>query len=321
MRRPRARRTYTRLDRNESPFGTTAGVLGAWERQRTADPRKYGLNRYGDFFQVDMLDALARRHGLTPANYTPLAGPGEVATVLAAALARGAELVQSRPMEELVSAPARAWGARIVAVPLDRQGRQDLGALAAAVGPRTALVHVQNPHDPAGRSFGQGELEGLLDAVGRRNADTYVWVDESYAGYSTRPDFPDSFALIGRDPESSRLVVSRSLTTGQGIAGSPVAYLAASRELTHRTEGVTTGVFVPGAYGWANTEAEVDRMSEKALLELLGPDGDRHLDEVRGLNLAGRDRLAGLLARHRFAVVPTDASFVFARAPPSPPLA
>ena len=291
-------------------------VVEAWERQRTASHRKYGLNRYGDFFQTDMLEALGRYHGLPPTSFTPLAGHGEAGNVLGAALLRGGgELVHSWPMASPISDQARAWGGRIRRVPLDRRHRQPLSRLAAAVGPQTRLVHLQNPHDPTGRSLGRGQLEAFLQDVRGRNPATYVLVDESYAPYAVRPDFPDSIGLIARDSESSRLIVLRSLATAHGMAGVGTAYLVASRELTQETEGVTTGFFLPGAYGWANPDTNVNRMGEKALLAVLSPEGDRHLAEVRKLNAERREELRALLAGHRFGSLRTEGSFVFALAP------
>ena len=307
------------LDRNESPFGVPDNVLRAWERQRTANPRRHGLNRYGDFFQTDMLSALQAHHGLTQLNYTPVGGQGEAATVLAAALFRdGGELVQSTPIGAEAARVVEAWGGRVRRVPLDDEQRQDLGALATAVGPATRLVHVQNPHDPSGTSFGQAQLEGLLAATLARNPSTYVWVDEAFAPYSRRSDFPDSFALIDRDLEGSRLIVSRSLETAHGLAGAPTGYLAASRALTAETEGLTNGFFAldKTSFGWANPEAGISRMGEKALLALLSPGGEAHLRRVSERNADARGELVALLERHGFdPIVASDAAFVFARAP------
>jgi histidinol-phosphate aminotransferase len=287
----------------------------AWESQRTADPRKYGLNRYGDFFQVDLLRALAAHHGLTDANWTPASGDGEIGTILAGVFRGEGEIVQPWPVQDHLGRPARAWGLTMKRVPLRRDRRQDLAALAAAVGPETRLVHVQNPHNPSGTSFGQADLERLMEAVAERNPDAYVWVDEAFAPYSLREDFPDSFALIGRDPEDSKLIASRSLSTAHGLAGLPVAYFAASRKLSLITEGVTTGFFVEGAYGWANAEAGVNRMAEKALLALLSDEGEAHLARVREQNAENRQVLTALLKRRGLRPLPSDASFVLARVP------
>ncbi|MGZ6869973.1 MAG: aminotransferase class I/II-fold pyridoxal phosphate-dependent enzyme, partial [Frankiaceae bacterium] len=300
----------------ESPFGTSAAVLRAWERQRTADIRKYGLNRYPDFFNTDMLQALAAHHGLIDANYTVLADLGEAGNVLAAALLRGsgAEVIESWPIADPISRPGRAWGAAVRRVAFGPD-RQDLVGLAAAVGPLTRLVHVQNPHDPTGTSFGQADLERLLAAVWKRNPRAYVWVDEAYAPYSTRGDFPNSFGVIGRDPHDSKLIVTRTIGTAAGIAGDPTAYMAASRALTYKTQGVDIGTFMAGAYGWKNPDCCVDRMGEKAMLALLTANGDAWLRHVRGLNAAARGRLEQALRRHRMELVASDASFVLARAP------
>jgi histidinol-phosphate aminotransferase len=312
-RRRRRRRVY--LNRNESPFGVAPQVLQGLERQRTADRTKYGLNRYPDFLQTDLVEALQAYHGLTLLNYTPLAGLGEAGTVLAAALFRsGGQLVAPDPIGEPIGKPVVAWGGSVRRVQLAGGVRQDLAGLAAAVGPRTRLVHLQNPHDPTGQSFGQSELEEFLDAVAARNPDTYVWVDESYAPYSLRDDFPDSFAIIGRDSRASRLAVFRSLNTAHGLAGLPTGYLAASEELSSETQGIGKGYFTGKPYGWTQ-EANVNRFGEKALLALLTPEGDAYLEGVRDRNRQARDELVEILQRRRFRVVTSDASYVFCRPP------
>ncbi|MGZ6563820.1 MAG: aminotransferase class I/II-fold pyridoxal phosphate-dependent enzyme [Solirubrobacteraceae bacterium] len=312
----RPRRAIVRLDGRESPFGTNSEVLRAWERQRTADIRKYGLNRYPDFFNTDMLRALSAHHGLSDANYTVLADVGEGANVLAAALlrGRGAEVVEQWPIGESISGPGRAWGAAVRRVRLGPR-RHGLAALTAAVGPRTRLVHVQNPRDPTGESFGQADLERLLATVWKRNPASYVWVDESWAPYSARADFPNTFQLIGRNPERSRLIVTRTIGSAGGVAGDPTAYMAASQQLTYETQGVDIGTFTAGAYGWKNPECCVDRMGEKAMLALLTSSGDAWLRHVRTMNAGARRRLVHALHGHLLEILPSDASFVLARVP------
>ena len=105
-------------------------VVSAWIDQRTADPHKYGLNRYPDFLRLDMVQALTARHGLQATNYAPLAGSGEVGNVLAAALlrVRGAEVIQPWPIDDPISSAARAWGATVRRVALNRAHGQDLDA-------------------------------------------------------------------------------------------------------------------------------------------------------------------------------------------------
>ena len=290
-------------------------VVSAWIDQRTADPHKYGLNRYPDFLRLDMVQALTARHGLQATNYAPLAGSGEVGNVLAAALlrVRGAEVIQPWPIDDPISSAARAWGATVRRVALNRAHGPDLDAIAARTGPQTRLVHLQNPHDPGGQTFGQAELEAFLAQVAERAPDAYVWIDETHARYVARADFPDCFALIGRDTEGSRLAVSRTLGGAAGMSGVPVAFLAAGRALAEQAIGVTGGYVVP-SYGWTN-EASVGRMGEKALLAMLTDEGERHYARVRELNRAARAELVALLRAHRLRVVEGEAGSVLAVRP------
>ena len=47
------------------------------------------------------------------------------------------------------------------------QWRIDREAIEAAIGPKTRAILFNNPHNPAGRLFGAGELE-IIAAVARR---------------------------------------------------------------------------------------------------------------------------------------------------------
>ena len=72
------------------------------------------------------------------------------------------------------------------------------GAARAGIGPeRTKLVIVCNPNNPTGTSVGAEAFDRFAASL---PPDVVLVVDEAYAEFARRPDFPDSFACVARGP-------------------------------------------------------------------------------------------------------------------------
>ncbi|WP_431281835.1 aminotransferase class I/II-fold pyridoxal phosphate-dependent enzyme [Humitalea sp. 24SJ18S-53] len=113
-------------------------------------------------------------------------GFGALAAALLAVLEPGDEVLYPRPGWFLYGGLTRAAGGTPVPVDLVPGSFDlDLGAIAAAIGPRTRVVVVNTPHNPTGRIFPRAQLDalaGLLAEASERHGKViYLLADEPYA--------------------------------------------------------------------------------------------------------------------------------------------
>ncbi|OGI48082.1 MAG: hypothetical protein A2151_06820, partial [Candidatus Muproteobacteria bacterium RBG_16_65_34] len=119
---------------------------------------------------------------------------------------------------------ARAVGARTVEVKA-RDWGHDLGALRAAVSPRTRLIFIANPNNPTGTWLHAPELKAFIADL---PAHVIVVVDEAYFEYVRADGYESALPWIGRHPN---LIVTRTFSKIYGLAGLRVGYGVSSPEV------------------------------------------------------------------------------------------
>ncbi|MEU4695209.1 pyridoxal phosphate-dependent aminotransferase [Actinoplanes sp. NPDC023714] len=112
-------------------------------------------------------------------------------------------------------------GIDIVRASFDDGYRLPLAEIVAVLGPRTRLVSLASPQNPAGVRLTAAELRELLDAVRSRAPEAVVLVDETYH-FSTYGDtaVPASAANL-----SSRIVTCGSVSKAHGAPGLRLGWL------------------------------------------------------------------------------------------------
>lgn len=212
------------LGSNESPFGPSPGVLEALARiDATA------LLRYPDPLGLGLRTALASVHGVAADEVVLGNGSHELLMLLGQCFAGPVdEVVFSEYGFAVFAIATAAVGATPVRVPaLPRSAPMprghDLGALGAAVGPRTRLVYLANPNNPTGTTFTRADLAAFLERV---PPGVPVVVDEAYAEYVDDPAIGSALELRQRFPN---LVVTRTFSKAHGLAGVRVGYAIADR--------------------------------------------------------------------------------------------
>jgi N-succinyldiaminopimelate aminotransferase len=158
--------------------------MAAAARQAIAD----GANQYAPGKGLPVLrEAVAghqqRFYGLNPdPDREVLITTGATEAIAAAVLALaepGDEVVTFEPFYDSYGAMIALAGAQHVAVPLHAPHFQpDLGELAAAFGPSTRLVILNNPHNPTGAVFGREVLQAVVDLAAQH--DVIIITDEVY---------------------------------------------------------------------------------------------------------------------------------------------
>jgi histidinol-phosphate aminotransferase len=187
----------------------------------------------------------------------------------------------------------QAHGRRFIEVPM-KEGRNDLEAIAAAVGPRTRIVIVANPDNPTGTWFGRSAFEQFLEQVKKANPETIVVMDEAYFEYATAEDYPDSLPYHKDYPT---LVTLRTFSKIYGLAAVRLGY----------------GVMHPTLAGYLNRTRSPFNISSLAQVAGMAALEDKEfIQKARELNAAQRERLTAELTGLGLSVLPSQTNFLLA---------
>jgi histidinol-phosphate aminotransferase len=276
-----------KLSSNENPYSPLPGVLAA------AVEAAGSMNRYPDLTASRLVAAIADRLGVPLAHVATGTGSvGVLQQIVQAVAGAGDEVVFAWRSFEAYPIVVPVCGARAVPVPLTRDERHDLPAMAAAVTPATRLVLLCTPNNPTGTVIRQAELDAFLDDV---PDDVLVVVDEAYVEFVRDPDAADGLATYRDRPN---IAVLRTFSKAYGLAGLRVGYAVAHPPVAEalRKTAVPFGVNVVAQHAAVASLA--------AAAELLA-----RVDAL----VAERRRVAAALARQGWTVPPTEANFVWLR--------
>ena len=218
-----------RLSLNENAYGPSHSVQPAIqsELQRIA--------RYADESAAERFAQQIAEHEQVPAEQVLL---GEILDVLGLHLGSqggpGGEFIYSSPgYLALINAAGRVGG-KGVPVPLNAHYQNDLPAIEAKINGNTRAIYLVNPHNPTGTTNGNAEFQSFLRRVSLR---TLAIVDEAYLEYM--PDFAARSA-VKSVRTGANVLVFRTFDKIHGLAGMPIGYVLAPRELAAalRKEGV-----------------------------------------------------------------------------------
>jgi histidinol-phosphate aminotransferase len=246
--------------------------------------------RYPDAKEQEVMEALARLHGVASEQVVLGCGSGEILKMADAAfLAPDKVVVSAEPTFEAVLEYAKATRAEAVKVPLTSDHRHDLPRIAAACDARTGLVYVCNPNNPTGTIVSGDELQAFLHKV---PATAVVLVDEAYHHFVEDPRYRTAFDLL---PLHENLVVVRTFSKIYGLAGMRLGYAVASKEKAAALRAQQI---------WSNANAGV---LEAALESLAEP---AHFDKIRLAMNGTKKWLLDELHREGRVTIPSETNFV-----------
>jgi len=205
-------RDSAKLASNENPLGPSPLALAAL-RDALAD-----IHRYPDGSGYRLTQALAK-HWDVSADMVILGNGSNELLELAGRcfLMPGEEAVYAKQAFIVYDMVAQVTGATKVDVPL-KNFTHDLGAMRAAISPRTKMVFVANPNNPTGTAVAPRALEDFLAAV---RPDVLVIVDEAYYEYLPPDLVPDTLRFV----RTGRLVLLlRTFSKIYGLAGLRIGY-------------------------------------------------------------------------------------------------
>ena len=276
------------LHSNESAYGASPHALAAMRAAIT------GVERYLEFPDRLLCPAIATSEGLDPECIVIGHGTDDLlARVARAYLAPGDNLIRSANGYLKVPNYAYANDAEVISVP-DNGFVPSVDAMIEAITPRTRIVYLANPENPAGTHVSGAEVRRLHAAL----PDSVLLVlDCAYEEYVDAPDYEPGRNLSG---EADNVIVSHTFSKIYGLAGARVGWAFGHRDIidvVHRV-GVTFPLTTPSA-----------------MAALAALDDQEHIKTVRRKNAEQRVLMTKSLHGLGLNVVPSQTNFVLVHVP------
>jgi histidinol-phosphate aminotransferase len=266
---------------SENPLGPSPRALRAMERTLAC------ANRYPQ--SAALAARLARLHGVEPDQVVLGAGVTELLRNVPRAFARDGNIVMAREAYRSVATAAHQLGIPCRLVPVDRELKHDLAAIADALDADARVVAICNPNNPTGTVLSARAVEDFAAALPKR---VVCVVDEAYV------DFTPEASVGALAAGVSNVLVLRSFSKTHGLAGARVGYGIGHPDLTRKLADWCLPYNV-GTIGCAAALAALDDFE--------------HVARTRAYARECRDFYHHALARYGADYVPGETmSFLFA---------
>lgn len=212
-----------RLSANENPYGPSPKVR---EAMREAFDN---VCRYPGGYYAELVDMLARKHGVSKDHILLTAGSTEGLKIAGIVYGgEGSNIVAADPVFLALQNYAEQFGTYIHKVPVTKDMVHDLEAMEGRVTQSTRLVYVCNPNNPTSALQPAKPLADFCAAVADR---TLVFADEAYFDYIEDPNYPTMIKLVQED---KNVIVARTFSKVFGLAGIRIGYLIARPDIIDR---------------------------------------------------------------------------------------
>lgn len=161
------------------------------------------------------------------------------------------------PVDFLFRASIEAAGAEAVLFPIDvATGQFDMAQLQSLVTPRTRMICLCNPHNPAGKVFTRAELQ----AIGEFAVANDLWImnDEIWSDIIFPPATFTSMASLGGEIAARTLTVY-GFSKSFGLAGLRVGFILSPSAMVH--EGIVETAMVKTTAFGVSTISQVAAMA------------------------------------------------------------
>ena len=273
-----------KLASNENPLGPSPKAIEAMQQAVKE------VHIYPDGGSYKLRQALAAKFDLEMGNIILGCGSNEVIEFIGHAfLKEGDNVITAEHAFLVYKLMAKVFGAGTIEVP-DPGYVHDLDAMAAAVTPRTKEIFIANPNNPTGTLVSQEQIDRFMDKVPEH---VVVVFDEAYYEFLDNP--PDTLKYVR---EGRNVVVLRTFSKIQGLAGTRVGYGIAKKELIEVLQRTRQPFNI-------NSIAQAG-----ALAGLLD---DEHQQKTKQITDEGRAYLQAQFAEMDLEYVPSYANFVIVK--------
>jgi len=177
------------------------------------------INNYPEKNFIRLKSILAEKYTLSSSCVGLGHGAGGVLDTLAKTfISPGDEVITAKETYGLYKEISKGMGAEVKSVPLDKQFRVDLNAMAAAVTEKTKLIWICNPNNPTGTTF---EREAFYTFMDKLPASVWVVLDEAYSEFAKKDNLIDVTALINA---GRKIIKVGTLSKYYGLAGGRIGF-------------------------------------------------------------------------------------------------
>ena len=278
------------LSRNENAYGPSQKVIASMQ------DALHFANRYPDPAVNALHERIAQSHSIKPEQLVLGCGSGEILSITASSfLAPGKTLITAVPTFESIGRCAKALGAQVVEIPLDKNYSHDLASMLARADASTALVYICNPNNPTASLTPRKDLE---DFIRKLPPTATVLIDEAYHHFvGTTPDYT---SFIEKPMNDDRVIVARTFSKVFGLAGIRVGYAVGAPEKIRALSSrrLPEGLNAVGARAAlvAYDDIEYVQMSEKRNAD----------DRQEFFNQAKSRKVQGIASYANFAMLKTN---------------
>jgi histidinol-phosphate aminotransferase len=269
---------------NENPLGPSPKAIQAM-KDAVDD-----IHIYPDGASWKLRNALADKFGLELGNIIVGCGSNEIIELIGHAfLQPGDNIVTAKHAFSVYKLMAKVFDAQTTEVE-DPGYTHDLDAMAAAITPQTKEVFIANPNNPTGTLVSQEAIDRFMSKV---PPHVIVVFDEAYYEFLDNP--PDTLKYV---KEGRNVVVLRTFSKIQGLAGTRVGYGIASKEIIDVLQR-TRQPFNVTAIAQAGALASLQ--------------DQEHQDKTKAITDEGRAYLQSQFEAMGLEFIPSYANFVLVR--------
>lgn len=278
-----------KLASNENPSGPPVSAIDAVKRALK------DLGLYPDGSGFVLKERLAEHLSVEPASLTLGNGSNDVLVLLAESfLTASTEVIVDQYSFVVYRLAAQAANSVIrlaPSYPADHAQAfgHDLNAFGALITDNTRLIFIANPNNPTGTWVTGAKLYEFMRRV---PSHTIVVVDEAYAEYVTRKDYPDTFAWRAEFPN---LVITRTFSKIYGLAGLRIGYAVSHPDVAEILNRV-------------RQPFNVNSLAQVAAIAALDDHG--FVEHSRQVNAAGLSILTDAITAMGLKVNPSIGNFV-----------
>jgi histidinol-phosphate aminotransferase len=270
-----------RIGANESVFGPSPRAVAAMQRAAAESWM------YGDPEMHELRAAIARHHGVAPANVALDCGiDALLGLAVRMTVEPGDPVVTSLGAYPTFTYHVDGFGGRLVRVPYagDREDPEAVLAAARAEGAR--LIYFANPDNPMGSWWGADDVQRLVDGV---PDGALLLLDEAYA------DTAPADAIPPLDLSNPSVLRLRTFSKAYGLAGARVGYALGEAAVIRTFDKI-------------RNHFDMARVAQAGALAALGD--QEHLRAVVARIARARERIAAIARAAGLGPLPSATNFV-----------